>query len=399
MISAVLLTGCELGDFTLTDRATSTPSSASTGNSVSPILFPGIATIDNVTSQSVRLNWTNVSGAAVYSIYDATNGASPTYITAVNAPTAVYVVPSLTLATTYKFRVRLLDTAGAVDQNTNDVSVTTLAVTATHGGWTDLIFLRSKEFKYRHDRDANDQFCHNDSGRAWKANASGDSDHRARNAPNSVYCSDDIDSESGDREFGANKITVSTARSCGRRRLFGAVRNGDYRGGTTYVDTAVTGGNTYYYTLAAVVGGVVTPVTVSAFSEAKVIVPPLNMVLVHRWIANQEMCGQMGIATDPLHNYRCPYTGPGGAGGYFDLGASIFVDAYELGCNYTILGTATPGTGVGSSTAGSEDVFYNRATGICYIKTGASTWTQAKALTLSTAQKARMVSNMAGLHH
>ena len=61
------------------------------------------------------------------------------------------------------------------------------------------------------------------------------------------------------------------------------------------------------------------------------------------------------------------------------------------------LGTATPGTGVGSSTAGSEDVFYNRATGICYIKTGASTWTQAKALTLSTAQKARMVSNMAGL--
>jgi hypothetical protein len=172
----------------------------------------------------------------------------------------------------------------------------------------------------------------------------------------------------------------------------------------TYTDNTVVAGTTYYYTVAPVVSGSAVRNVTSADAEVKIIIPPDNMVLIHRWAANQEMCSLMGRTIDRDNHYRCPYTGPGGTGVYYDVGRSNLVDAYELGCNYTpapgcgdavngCLGTAPPAAGVGSV----NDVFYTRATGTCYVKTAAATWTPANTPGLSAAFRALMSSNKRGL--
>jgi hypothetical protein len=172
----------------------------------------------------------------------------------------------------------------------------------------------------------------------------------------------------------------------------------------SYTDSSVVAGTTYYYTVTPVVSSSPVRNVASTDAEIKIIVPAANMVLIHRWAANQEMCGLMGKAIDRNNHYRCAYTGPGGTGTYYDILKSFMVDAYELGCNYTpapacgdatngCLGTAAPAAGTGSV----NDVFYNRSTGACYVKTAAATWTAADTAGLSAAFLALLVSNKRGL--
>ena len=172
----------------------------------------------------------------------------------------------------------------------------------------------------------------------------------------------------------------------------------------TYTDSNVVGNAIYYYVAAPVLNGAVAIPSTSPTREVKVVVPPNNMVLVHRWIANQEMCGLMQKPTDAANNYRCDYPGTGGDGlGHFDIGASFFVDANELGCNYTpepacatangCLGTADPGTGTGSV----GNIFYNRSNGNCWYKTTATTWLLANDPGLVSNQLAQLASNQPGL--
>ena len=107
---------------------------------------------------------------------------------------------------------------------------------------------------------------------------------------------------------------------------------------TTYTDSTVTSGTTYYYRVAPVVNGIVAvPDDIYSDQEIKVIVAPPNMALVHRWIANREMCMLMGkmAQIDRDNYYRCPHAGPGGDGTYFDMGGPLLVDAFKLGCNYS----------------------------------------------------------------
>jgi hypothetical protein len=150
-------------------------------------------------------------------------------------------------------------------------------------------------------------------------------------------------------------------------------------------------------------------VTVSSDTEIKILVPPVNMSLVHRWIANWEMCTHLlGRSSDRNNNYRCPYVGPINQGGYYDYGHNQWWDTVEVGCNYTppdgttaicndavngCLGTAAPGA-VGSD----GQVFYNRNSGICYVKT-AGVWTALNAITVpgSAALFAQALSNLPGL--
>ncbi len=150
------------------------------------------------------------------------------------------------------------------------------------------------------------------------------------------------------------------------------------------IDYPPQNGKTYIYKIVGVFGGVE-----AAFSSSKrintitVISPPDNMALVHRWIANQQVCGSMqrgstnatncksnGLdgnaccnssneekCSDETRSYRCEYNGLASTVDlddngeidvpqvwstnantytrYYDIGHSTLVDRFEMGCNFT----------------------------------------------------------------
>lgn len=168
----------------------------------------------------------------------------------------------------------------------------------------------------------------------------------------------------------------------------------------TYTDLSAVAATTYYYVVRPAVGATEYS-TLESYSEIKVIAPPANMALVHRWIANLEMCTLMGRAPDPNNNYRCSYVGPGNVGGYLDSLKSILVDTNEMGCNYTpapacgdavngCLGTADPGA-VGVA----GDVFYNRSNAVCWYNSG-GTWKTSNDNTLTALERAVVATNNPG---
>lgn len=174
---------------------------------------------------------------------------------------------------------------------------------------------------------------------------------------------------------------------------------------SSYTDESVSSEQTYYYTVRAVLNGqVIVPESTYADSEVKVIVPPAHMALIHRWSANKEMCELMGRTPDRNNNYRCSYTGPGGDGTHFDLGRSIFMDVYEVGCNYTSTAGACGnaygclGTGVPSNAIGNNgEVFFDRLnSGRCYLKS-AGTWRVTNSGSLAAPERAQRASNAPGL--
>jgi hypothetical protein len=75
----------------------------------------------------------------------------------------------------------------------------------------------------------------------------------------------------------------------------------------------------------------------------KVILPPKNTSLIHRWMANQETCLRMGRTSDRSNQYRCPYNGLATKGyptnsptsWYYDTGGHIVMDRFELSCNFS----------------------------------------------------------------
>lgn len=169
----------------------------------------------------------------------------------------------------------------------------------------------------------------------------------------------------------------------------------------TYTDTTANVSTIYYYIIAPVVGGEVYVDTTTPDAELKIIMPPTNMVLIHRWMANLEICTLLGEAPDRENNYRCNYVGPGkSTGDFYDLEKSYFIDTVEAGCNYTrgtsctgtvCLGNGVPGAGVGSD----GDIFYNRAgVGYCYIKR-AGAWILSDSAT--NVELGSMYSNAPGL--
>ena len=151
-------------------------------------------------------------------------------------------------------------------------------------------------------------------------------------------------------------------------------------------------GKGWYYTLRVTIAG--TDYTVTSpteIAEARVVAPPANMALVHRWIANQEVCGLMGRTPDATNNYRCSYSGWGKVtGNYNDLEKDLLVDRHELACNFTsqcgaggnqpclasVFSTTNP---AGAGIAGADgQVFYNDdgANARCFIKIS-GTWREA----------------------
>jgi len=88
-----------------------------------------------------------------------------------------------------------------------------------------------------------------------------------------------------------------------------------------------------------------------AHNTIRVTLPPANMALVHRMMANRRGCQELGktmIKTGVTKNahYACQYNGVGSKPNpenklnaidetYFDQGGDLLVDRYELGCNFT----------------------------------------------------------------
>jgi hypothetical protein len=79
-------------------------------------------------------------------------------------------------------------------------------------------------------------------------------------------------------------------------------------------------------------------------SIVRVTLPPPNMALVHRWMANRSQCMEMGLNPDIKKDYSCTFTGLGSTQEAYpftqgetkvDLKSDLLVDRYELGCNFT----------------------------------------------------------------
>lgn len=184
----------------------------------------------------------------------------------------------------------------------------------------------------------------------------------------------------------------NTAPTMDHNSVYGTVGAGTAQADYSFTDTAVQPGTIYYYEVRPVLRSgeglntIEVPTAETTFNRIRVVVPPDNMALVHRWIANQEVCASLGQVTDPANNFRCSYTGPGAVGGFFDLTDDVMIEVNEAGCNFTsgpdctnfgcidILTASNPNTDYGAfDLAG--NVFYDRRGGGCFVGDGAN-WTR-----------------------
>lgn len=167
----------------------------------------------------------------------------------------------------------------------------------------------------------------------------------------------------------------------------------------SYTDTSVVPGKRYYYMIRPVIDERSVPLTNinSGFSIIEAVIPPDNMVLVHHWMANKQICTEMNtqgiIATsyDKANNYRCSYAlDIFGDATYFNFNKHLFVDRVEAGCPYTRapgcgdLSNGCIGMGAPTGTGSSGEIYYNRTSGVCYQSDGAS-WTTLDPTMLSVA--------------
>jgi hypothetical protein len=101
-----------------------------------------------------------------------------------------------------------------------------------------------------------------------------------------------------------------------------------------YQDLNVTEGEVYYYKVLPVIQGAYSMANATD-SAVRIITPQENMALMHRWMVNQDVCEMINSTSDRNNNWRCSYYGPGGSGGYFDLGYDLLVDRFEIGSDGT----------------------------------------------------------------
>lgn len=132
-------------------------------------------------------------------------------------------------------------------------------------------------------------------------------------------------------------------------------------------------GERFYLTLGVVptaLGDLITP-TSATDSAIEVVIPPDNMVLMHRWMANKEFCDATGQTASRTANYRCSNNGLGailsGGNFYYDQQVHVFVDKFEAGCPFNLTEDGTP---TADPVANNGQVHYNRADQLCTIASG-----------------------------
>lgn len=76
----------------------------------------------------------------------------------------------------------------------------------------------------------------------------------------------------------------------------------------------------------------------------RAVLPPPNMALVHRWMANRGRCLEINKTPSVTQNYSCDYNGIGSTPltiphmvgeTALDQGGDLLIDRFELGCRYT----------------------------------------------------------------
>lgn len=102
----------------------------------------------------------------------------------------------------------------------------------------------------------------------------------------------------------------------------------------TFIDMSISPGNVYYYTVSPVILGYPSRL-LQSYGEVRVVAPPNNMALGHRWMINQDMCNKLGRNPDKLNNHRCTYSDIGNSSGYYDIGVDLLVDRFELGNDFS----------------------------------------------------------------
>jgi hypothetical protein len=82
----------------------------------------------------------------------------------------------------------------------------------------------------------------------------------------------------------------------------------------------------------------------SDLAQVRVTLPPPNMALVHRWMANRSQCNEIRRTPAIDKNYSCDFTGLGSVPNKppfnkddtkLDLRGDLLIDRYELGCKFT----------------------------------------------------------------
>ncbi len=148
----------------------------------------------------------------------------------------------------------------------------------------------------------------------------------------------------------------------------------------SYTDTTTIAATAYWYVVRPILNSKAAAVQTTNIKFLRIVSPPNNMALVHRWIANQEICQTIGGTSVASSNYRCVYQGPGdvqdGGINYYDIEKDLLVEKIEAGCNYAgpsecletgglgCIGTSNP-QGLMDATRGV--LYYHRNTGTCYM--------------------------------
>ena len=132
LVLSSVLTSCENVGTAKFDQVASTTSNGAGSSSVdNSINFAGLSSVANKTDTTITLNWTAHADASSYVVFNTISG-SPVVVQTVNGQSSATVaLTGLTPNTNYKFRIRMLNSAGAYDSNTSDTAVTmNLAPTA-----------------------------------------------------------------------------------------------------------------------------------------------------------------------------------------------------------------------------------------------------------------------------
>ena len=150
----------------------------------------------------------------------------------------------------------------------------------------------------------------------------------------------------------------------------------------SFTDTTLSNadaGKVFWYQVRPLIDGIPTGQG-DDYRAIRVVVPPKNMVLIHRSIANRDTCDKIGrLGSISFSNYQnCDYIGPGNkitTDGKMDVSADYLVDRYEYGCPHLVSQCSTNGTGyrcqgitnAAATVDTSTDTFYDRATGVLLL--------------------------------